>query len=124
MTRLAAGLAALSMTIVLAACVESVKPEPTPSPLPPADVTVHPSERGRTFYLTPGQSLLVLMAGANAHTNGVLKLEARYPNATLFRAVGTGQSTVVADYPQSSCSPECNVPAPFEILVMVVAQKP
>lgn len=123
MTRLAAGFAALSMTIVLAACVESVKPQPTPSPLPAADVTVHPSEHGRTFYLTPGQSLLILMAGANAQANGVLKLEARYPNATLFRAAVTGQTTVVADYPQSSCSPECNVPAPFEILVIVVAQK-
>jgi hypothetical protein len=121
---LAAGLAALSMMIALAACVESVKPQPTPSPLPSADITVHSSERDRTFYVMPGQSLLILMAGANARANGVLKLEARFPNATLFRAAAIGQTTVVSDYPQTSCSPECNVPAPFQILVIVVAAKP
>ena len=114
------------VVLALAACSTlSPQPVPTPTPSSPpaADVKVSgEADRHGSFFMSPGQTLLVELPSAGSQDSTVLAFAGHYPNATLFRAVAVGRTWVIADYP-ANCPTECNPLAPLQIGVVVVSDQ-
>ena len=124
--RLATLFATALVVLALAKCdalTPQSAPSPTPSPPPPTNLKVgSPADQNGSFFMSPGQTLLVELPYAESHDSTVLAVAGHYPKATIFRAAAVGRTWVIADFPVD-CPVECNAPAPVHIAVVVVSDQ-
>jgi hypothetical protein len=114
-------LAAAMAVLAFGACA-TLTPPSASSPPPQADVKVDSPDDRASFYMSTGQTLLlVTLHYASSRDKAVLAVVGQYANATLFRAGAAGRTTVTAYYAGPDCKTECNAHAPFTIAVVVVS---
>jgi hypothetical protein len=112
--------AAAPVVLAVAAC-GILTPQAMPTPLPTANLTVRdPNDDQGLFFMSPDQTLLLMLGTASSHDSTVLAVAGHYPSATLFKAVAVGRTTVMG-FDTTHCPSECNSRGPLTITVVVAS---